>query len=317
MTVLILTSEEDVTADLVIRRLALAGTPILRIDPADCPGRVDFTARITAGGEVVGHITTETRTANLSDIRSIWVRRPGAPARLTEIQQEWVSLETERAFYGALRALQVPWMNPLGSVARSRYKVTQLITAHRAGMSVPATLFTTVPEEAARFAQSTKEVIVKSVSGRHPENPPATLPACRVEREAEFSGVAYSATCLQEEIRAVAHLRLTVVGTELFPCFITPPAGVLDWRFTPEDECAWEMRDLSQSLRASVLRYMDAFGLVYGAFDFAVDEKGEFQFLEVNQGGQFGFVELYTGAPISESVARWLTEPRLQEGGRG
>ena len=38
MTVLILTSEEDVTADMVVARLYATGTPVLRLDPADLPG---------------------------------------------------------------------------------------------------------------------------------------------------------------------------------------------------------------------------------------------------------------------------------------
>ncbi|MCY0941932.1 MvdC/MvdD family ATP grasp protein [Streptomyces antarcticus] len=312
MTVLVLTSEEDVTADMVIRHLAAAGTPVLRLDPADCPGRVDFAARITAGGGVVGHIATELGRVDFADIRSIWVRRPGPPGRYADVQPEWVALETERAFYGALRALDVPWMNPPEAVAGTQYKVAQLVTARRVGMTVPASLFATIPEEAAQFARAAEDLIVKSVSGRHPENPPLTFPTSRVEAGADFSGVSHSATCLQHEVRAVAHLRLTMVGTRLFPCFITPPAGVLDWRFEPTENCQWEIKSIPPELRKSALEFMAAYGLVYGALDFAITEEGEFYFLEVNAKGQFGFVELQTRAPISEAIATWLTEPRSQ-----
>ena len=40
----------------------------------------------------------------------------------------------------------------------------------------------------------------------------------------------------------------------------------------------------------------------------AEDEDGIWWFLECNQGGQFGFVELETGQPISEAVALWLSQ---------
>jgi hypothetical protein len=46
--------------------------------------------------------------------------------------------------------------------------------------------------------------------------------------------------------------------------------------------------------------------LAYGAFDFAEDSTGTWWFLECNQGGQFGFVELETGQPIARTVASWL-----------
>jgi glutathione synthase/RimK-type ligase-like ATP-grasp enzyme len=55
--------------------------------------------------------------------------------------------------------------------------------------------------------------------------------------------------------------------------------------------------------------YLARAGLAYAAFDFAEDEDGFWWFLECNQSGQFGFVELETGQPISEAVAQWLSQP--------
>ena len=308
MTVLILTSEDDVTADMVVHRLVQRGTPVLRLDPADIPGRVALTARITAGGEVAGHITTDRQRLALGDVRSIWLRRPGRPGAGATEQREWVSLETERAFYGALRATGAPWMNHPDAVARSRYKPWQLRAAHRAGMQVPDTIVTTIPDDAEKFAAD-GPVIVKSVSGRHPEDPPVTLPTARVEPGADFAAVAASATCLQREVAKTGDLRLTVVGGHMFPCVIEPEDGrTLDWRWLPPDECRWTMREIPADLRASVRRYMAAAGLVYAALDFAIDATG-FWFLEANQGGQFGFVEIATGASISQAIADWLTHP--------
>ncbi|GDY71684.1 hypothetical protein SAV31267_011690 [Streptomyces avermitilis] len=40
MTVLILTCEQDVTADMVVAHLNEAGVPVVRLDPADLPGGV-------------------------------------------------------------------------------------------------------------------------------------------------------------------------------------------------------------------------------------------------------------------------------------
>ncbi|MFE2600091.1 MvdC/MvdD family ATP grasp protein [Streptomyces sp. NPDC059396] len=309
MTVLILTSEEDVTADMVVHRLVQQGTPVLRVDPADIPGRVALTARITAGGEVAGHLTTDRQRLALGDVRSIWLRRPGRPGAGATEQAEWVATETERAFYGALRATGAPWMNHPDAVARSRFKPWQLRTAVHAGMRIPSTIFTTVPDDAARFAAS-GPVIVKSVSGRHPEDPPRTLPTSRVEPSADFAGVAASATCLQREVAKTGDLRLTVVGGEMFPCVIEPEDDqVVDWRWLPAEECAWALREIPAGLRASVQRYMDTAGLVYAALDFAIDTSGECWFLEANASGQFGFVEIATGAPISQAIADWLTHP--------
>ncbi|MFD7860989.1 MvdC/MvdD family ATP grasp protein [Streptomyces sp. NPDC059783] len=307
MTVLILTSEEDVTADMVVHRLTQRGTPVLRLDPADIPGRVALTARITAGGEVAGHITTQRQRLALADIRSVWLRRPGTPGAGAVEQREWVVLETERAFYGALRSTGAPWMNAPDAVARSRYKVWQLRTAARAGLLVPDTVVTTEPAAAAQLAAD-GPVIVKSISGRHPEDPPVTLPTARVPPGADFSGVAASATCLQQEVDKVGDLRLTVVGDRMFACLITAD-GTLDWRFLPPEECGWTLASIPTTLAVGVRRYMAAAELAYAALDFAIDGDGRYWFLEANQGGQFGFVEITTGAQISQAIADWLTHP--------
>lgn len=48
---------------------------------------------------------------------------------------------------------------------------------------------------------------------------------------------------------------------------------------------------------------MNHFGLVYGAFDFAVDAVGTWWTLECNPAGQYGFIEDATGLPITAALA--------------
>lgn len=309
MTVLVLTSEGDVTADMVITRFTDSGTPVMRVDPEHFPGRVDLTARSSAGGEVAGHIATDLRRVELTDIRSVWRRRPGPPGHLASLQREWVSLESERAFYGALRALDLPWMNHPEAIDRSGYKVWQLRVAEESGFRTPRTIVTTDPVAAKEFAAGAGPVIVKSVSGRHPEEPPLTLSTCEVPRDADFSGVAASPTCLQEKVDKIADVRLTVVGDTMFPCFISSKDRTLDWRFLPPEDCTWKLQPIPDEVRKAALRYMTAAGLVYAAFDFAIDADGAYWFLEANANGNFGFVELATGAPISRTIADWLASP--------
>lgn len=55
--------------------------------------------------------------------------------------------------------------------------------------------------------------------------------------------------------------------------------------------------------------------LAYGAFDFAEDADGVWWFLECNQSGQFGFVEMDTGQPIAATIAEWLAADGLSADG--
>ena len=51
-------------------------------------------------------------------------------------------------------------------------------------------------------------------------------------------------------------------------------------------------------------------GLVFGCFDFVVTPEGRAVFLEVNQAGQFLFVEEYTGQPLLDAFAELLIQAK-------
>lgn len=52
---------------------------------------------------------------------------------------------------------------------------------------------------------------------------------------------------------------------------------------------------------------MKEMGLVYGALDFVIGPDG-WTFLEVNAGGQYGWLEGATGAPITGQLADLLAK---------
>ena len=69
----------------------------------------------------------------------------------------------------------------------------------------------------------------------------------------------------------------------------------------------WRPVEVPARTAAAVRAYLRDAELAYGAFDFAEDADGIWWFLECNQSGQFGFVEMDTDQPIAQTVADWLT----------
>jgi glutathione synthase/RimK-type ligase-like ATP-grasp enzyme len=53
---------------------------------------------------------------------------------------------------------------------------------------------------------------------------------------------------------------------------------------------------------------MSELGLVFGAVDFICTPAGEYVFLEVNPGGEWGMLERDLRLPISEAIAAALVE---------
>ncbi|MET0228974.1 MAG: hypothetical protein ABW234_09740, partial [Actinomycetes bacterium] len=64
--------------------------------------------------------------------------------------------------------------------------------------------------------------------------------------------------------------------------------------------------DLPPNVCASLGALMRGLGLSFATIDLKVDARGDHHFLEVNPQGQFLYIEILTGQPISAAVARTL-----------
>ncbi|MDG5805879.1 ATP-grasp ribosomal peptide maturase [Streptomyces ossamyceticus] len=316
MTVLILTCEQDVTADLVVARLNRTGVPVVRLDPADLPGGVALSGEYVHGA-FRGHLSAGGRLVGMSGLRSIWLRRPGIPASRVAEPSGWLTEESSQALYGMLRATGARWMNDPDAARRARHKPWQLRHAQQVGLPVPATLITTFPQAARDFAERFPDLVVKPVSGTHPQEPPRTVPTSRVAPGTDFAAVAFGPTLLQRRIAKTADIRLTAVGDRILaarkPVHPDAHPDEVDVRYAVSD-APWQPVDVPPRTATSVRAYLREAGLAYGAFDFAADADGIWWFLECNQSGQFGFVEMDTDQPIAQTVADWLThrEPEQQ-----
>ncbi|GEC02493.1 ATP-grasp ribosomal peptide maturase [Streptomyces spinoverrucosus] len=315
MTVLILTNDEDVTADMVVVHLHASGVPVVRLDPADLIGGAALSGEYVHGA-FRGHLWSAGRLVSMDGLRSVWVRRPGAPATRVAEPSAWLTEESSQALYGMLRSSGARWMNHPDAARRARHKPWQLRLAQRCGLPVPATLITTFPQAARDFAERFPDLVVKPVSGAHPQEPPRAVPTSRVAPDADFAAVAFGPTLLQRRIAKRADIRLTVVGERLLaarkPTAPDADPEEVDVRFAA-DRTPWRCTEVPPRVAEGVRSYLREAELAYGAFDFVEDADGTWWFLECNQSGQFGFVEADTGQPIARTIAEWLARPAAEK----
>ena len=311
MTVLILTCEQDVTADMVVAELDGTGVPVVRLDPADLPGPVALSGEYVHG-VFRGHLSVGGRLVSMNGLRSVWVRRPGVPASRVAEPSDWLTEESAQALYGMLRSTDARWMNHPDAARRARHKPWQLHLAQLSRLPVPATLITTFPQAARDFADRFPDLVVKPVSGAHPQEPPRAVPTSRVAPDADFAAVAYGPTLLQRRVAKRADIRLTCVGDRIHAArkAVDPDADPdeVDVRFATSD-APWHPADVPSRIANAVVAYLREAQLAYGAFDFAEDAEGMWWFLECNQSGQFGFIQIDSGQPIARTVADWLSAP--------
>jgi ATP-grasp ribosomal peptide maturase len=289
---------------MVVVHLNASGVPVVRLDPADLTGGVSLSGEYVHGS-FRGHLWSAGRLVGMDGLRSVWVRRPGAPAARAAAPSAWLTEESSQALYGMLRSTGVRWMNHPDAARRARHKPWQLRLAQCSGLPVPATLITTFPQAARDFAERFPDLVVKPVSGAHPQEPPQAVPTSRVPPGTDFAAVAFGPTLLQRRIAKRADIRLTAVGDRLLAARKETP---LDVRFAAP-ALPWAEAEVPPRIADGVHAYLREAELAYGAFDFVEDADGTWWFLECNQSGQFGFVEVDTGQPIARTIAEWLALP--------
>ncbi|WP_327086975.1 ATP-grasp ribosomal peptide maturase [Nonomuraea sp. NBC_01738] len=316
-TVLVVTSLIDVTANMVIEVLNHRAVRVARIDPADLGSALTFHARIGAGRDAWdGRMSTPSREVVLGEVGAVYYRRP-SPWRsdLADSQaRQFVITEARHGLSGLLRTLpRCRYVNHPAATERADFKVAQLEVAAQVGMKIPKTLVTNDPEVARKFAQENDPVIYKSFRGVAPgaDGSVSTIWAQRISSGDLDDSISLTAHLFQEEIQKTSDARVTVVGRSVFASRITTRDQSLDWRRGDWGELVHDDIDVPDALKTRLLAYLDAFGLTFGCFDFAVEERtsrdsGTWTFIECNPNGQWGWL------PNCDAIANAFADTLLE-----
>lgn len=300
MSVLVLSEDFDPTVDAVIDELHRRDAEVFRCDTAWFPTRMSVAAEL-GDGRWTGPLVTEDRCVSLVGLRSCWYRRPTAfvfPDGMSGPERRHAEWEAKLGFGGVRADLPLLWVNHPSREADAGYKPVQLTTAVRCGLTVPPTIITNRPDAVRRFAADQQgHVVVKPLAYSSVfeagVGKAIYTHALSTEDLADLSGIEATVHLFQRAILdKVFEARVTVVGRRIFAAAIYAgsDAARADWR-SDYDSLRISVVDLPPQVTRGVVAFMDAFGLMFGAFDFAVDSDGIWWFFECNSAGQFGFVE--------------------------
>jgi len=318
--VLLLTHSGDFyTVDLVSQALARKGVRPIRFNTDLFPSSIKLSAR--AGDERTTDLFTE-EGAQLSttEVRAVWARKLWTPLLADDLDDRYRSMcitESIAALEGFLDALHDSrWVNDLGRQRAAENKQRQLRLAERAGLRVPRTLVTNDPAAARQFfAETGGQMVAKLLR-------PLTVSMDAVAsfvytnrvREEDLAGADALRHCpmvFQELIPKACELRIAFVAGETFAGALDASGtsrGQTDWRRVAPEECRWQKTQLPTEVASGLQALMSELGLVFGAVDLIYTPAGEYVFLEVNPGGEWGMLERDLGLPISEAIAKALLE---------
>lgn len=311
MTVVIFAEKADIPVDAVVRELAARNVPVFRADTSWFPRSLTLEALLGSDGTWTGVLATKHRAVNLSDIRSIWSRHPGAfsfAEGMTDVERAYAHREARLGLGGVLASLDVLWVNHPNRSADSAYKPLQLVVATRCGLVTAATVITNSPEVVRRFATESPTGVVRKSLGPNTVIEGGTFTVAFTHRLtsaalADLSGVDATATQLQRWVSKVHEARVICVGEQMFTIVIRAgsAASRVDWR-ADYPSLSYEWVSTPPEIEKRLRVYMATMGLTYAAVDFAIDADQRWVFLESNSAGQYFWLETNTGAPITHAL---------------
>ncbi|MET9269877.1 ATP-grasp ribosomal peptide maturase [Kribbella sp. NPDC003557] len=305
--ILVLTCADDPTSDVVVSELNDRGLPVFRCDPADVlTGHLGVTAHVGAPGSL---LHTDTRTVDLGSVRSVYYRRPSsytAPPTMTEHDGQFAKEQARHGMAGIVASVRGRWVNHLWRTLEAEFKPTQLTVAHAAGFLIPPTIITNRVDDARAFAKEHGPIVYKPLHNTDLVGPDGNVAAIWVDdvHVADLDdSLGLTLHLFQRRVDKVADVRTTVIGNQIFSVRIDSP--YLDWRRDYE-QVSYTVIDTPEDVERRCRRYLDRFGLLFGAFDFGLSHDNTWVWYECNTAGQWHWLELETGLPMTAALADLL-----------
>lgn len=324
--ILILTNKQDTHADEVIRYLSERDIRVFRLNTENILNKYDVSIEMSGDGGWQGFLVDETgRRLDLCTVRVAWFRKPEFEFE-TSIPMDAASAQfaasEARALIDTLYALpHITWVNDPFVASRAKVKFQQLQLASEYGIAVPATLITNrLGNAKSFFDRHRKDIITKSIytSNVTIDGQNQGILTARIGVDdfvASHESIANCPTQLQEFVRKEFELRVTIIGDAVFSVKIDSQvcdASKVDWRRHAKI-LPHSIHKLPDTIREFCVRFVRSQGLAYGAIDFIVTPDGEYVFLENNPFGQYLWLELETGLPLTQTMAEYLISLESQK----
>jgi glutathione synthase/RimK-type ligase-like ATP-grasp enzyme len=294
------------------------------------------------GGDFPIYDTMTTDVANNSDLSvklslvdgdlvespdTVWFRR----CKLPSLQDEHLSITLDKddrkyaereivaAYRGCWHLLSMGsfWVNSISSAEKSRHKMLQLIIAKQVGFKIPKTRISNSAEDIRTFLkeESSSGYIYKPFYSAYWELNDggfARLPTTniRLDHLPRDKVLQLTPGIFQERIEKKYEIRATFMGQSYIAVKINSQGNVdaeTDWRVANIKDLGIERVDLPNAIYQSCLKLMEKYGLVFGCFDFIVSSDDEYVFLEINEAGQFLWIEsALKDIPLLDMMCQFL-----------
>jgi hypothetical protein len=254
----------------------------------------------------------------------VWIRRPNQPVynpNVAEPDKNFAEGEYKWFSWSALYLLEKLPVRCINRYSASRLinnKAVQLLLAKRSGLLVPETLMSNSPVRVRAFLERGHTPTICKAFFPHIWKK-ADSEALAVTETFEISAdglpadevLTYAPAVYQTRIVKEFDVRMVLLGTTVYSYSLHNPKGSIDWRQDAgQGIVTVEAIPTTPEVEKAVLVFANQAGITFGSFDFAVDQSGRWWFLEVNEEGQFLWLDDFNpAARIFEKFLAFLTLP--------
>jgi hypothetical protein len=328
MSILIFGFPQDIHLHAVRWALDQVGVDHQMVYTPDLPQLLRASIHMAPGAQPRASYRDGTACGATGAYQSVWFRRSGLAMRPAGmLDGDWTVAERECDHHiRTLRRYLAPdayWVNDIEARDRALMKSPQLAAAVDCGLTIPETLFSNDPDDIRHFYATHRErgVIFKlcyqTVWHEHESGARHALFTTQLRDEDLRDDLALSGcpAIYQRKIDKHYELRVTCMDGVCFTARLDSQARAktrMDWRADLCQPLTPQRVELPPQIEERCLMLMRMLGLAFGCIDLIVTPQGEYVFLEVNEMGQFLWVEQREPAcPLLRAFATLLIEGRL------
>jgi glutathione synthase/RimK-type ligase-like ATP-grasp enzyme len=301
LDVLVLASFLDFHSFVVKEALHQRGTGVIQWDLASFGGDRRGTIRFDDGSFPLDLKVGDLELREWP--RTVWARRlrfPKPPAGSHDGDHKHIRQENSFFFQSAwwLLSDHAHWVNPYQNRRRAKSKMVQLAVARNEGLAVPETLYSNDPVQIRAFVDSCPGAVIYKPHriSQFEEETGSLLLHTSVFDAQSYSdqALALCTGIFQTRVPKAFELRVHVMGDFVLAVRIDSQQSEIakeDWRDANFLDLGMSRFDLPDAVAEAVKNTVRGLGLVFGIVDLIVTPDGDFVFLEVNEMGQFLWVE--------------------------
>jgi len=328
--ILIITNKSDIHCNPVIEHLKKNNDQFFRLNTDSLLDDYEISFSVKNNRpelEISNKFNSKTCVA--SRVKSVWERRPSSP-NVNELLDPIAgnvlkeeSLELSKwlryLFIESRNVGSALWDRPNESKLRQYFVASKIIKDKKINISIPDTKISNKRSDILEIAKTHSYLSVKPIGSDSIElDEKFEIPfVSRRIHSNQISNISTQdiQTCptfLQNYIPKQHELRVTVVGSKSYCCKIDSQllpegAGKEDWREGYDIGLSQTWEVTPDEIEEFCQLYLKLINSSFGCFDFIYDKKGNYHFLECNPNGQWMWMEIDIGIPISKGIADYLS----------